>query len=397
MGRDNRQEALLNLIQISEELGYVTFDNIMDCADSFSLPIQDFDWLSNTVATRGIIVYDETPTNRIKENRDAEEYDDYAHGDYDIIYDRIIELDPNLKDFVEGVRRIVPPQWREFNTLKYQAMEGNQHARERMVEMHLRVALRLALQRAEAFDLDIQETIGDACVGLVIAVDKYNPDTNGAFASYASLWILRSIQRSQPTRRPLMYYPAYKKELLFAAYPLIKKSEYTEYPDLSDAEDIKVILMEEFSLTNEQAEELLVAATPLESLEELFSVYLENNNVFEKHYLCNEADNYELFNSGEDINQYIDELSKKEQLAKVLGSLSDRERRVLEMRFGLDNGKEKTLEEIGEYFNVTRERIRQIEAKGMKKLRAPAKKRKLIEFADLCPSEIFSENDSEVE
>ena len=97
MGRDNRQEALLNLIQLSEELGYVTFDNIMDCADSFSLPIQDFDWLSNTVATRGIIVYDEAPTNRIREDQDAEEYDDYAHGDYDIIYDRIIELDPNMK------------------------------------------------------------------------------------------------------------------------------------------------------------------------------------------------------------------------------------------------------------------------------------------------------------
>ena len=169
MGRDNRQEALLNLIQLSEELGYVTFDNIMDCADSFSLPIQDFDWLSNTVATRGIIVYDEAPTNRIREDQDAEEYDDYAHGDYDIIYDRIIELDPNMKAFVEEVRRIVPPQWREFDTLKYQAMEGNQHARERMVEMHLRVALRLALQRAAAFDLDIEETIGDACIGLVIA------------------------------------------------------------------------------------------------------------------------------------------------------------------------------------------------------------------------------------
>ena len=302
----------------------------------------------------------------------------------------------DMKAFVEEVRRIVPPQWREFDTLKYQAMEGNQHARERMVEMHLRVALRLALQRAEAFDLDIEETIGDACIGLVIAVDKYNPDANGAFASYASLWILRSIQRRQPTRRPLMYYPAYKKEPLFAAYPLIKQSAYTEYPDLSDAEDIKALLMKEFSLTNEQAEELLVAATPLESFEELFSAYLKNNDVFEKHRFYTEEYDFELLNSGEDINQYIDELSMKEQLAEVLNTLSDRERKVLEMRFGLDNGIEKTLEEIGDHFNVTRERIRQIEAKGIKKLRAPAKKRKLKDFVDLCPSELFSENNNEV-
>lgn len=62
-----------------------------------------------------------------------------------------------------------------------------------MIEMHLRLALRVALQRAETYDMDIEDAIGYACIGLVIAVDKYDPDTSGAFASYASLWMIQNI------------------------------------------------------------------------------------------------------------------------------------------------------------------------------------------------------------
>ena len=64
MGRDNRQEALAYLLGQAEKQGYVTFDNIMDCADANSLPIKDFDWLTSAITTRGIIVYDEAPTSR---------------------------------------------------------------------------------------------------------------------------------------------------------------------------------------------------------------------------------------------------------------------------------------------------------------------------------------------
>ena len=96
---DNRQLAYKNLIILAEKQGYVTFDDIMDCADEYSLPIQDFDWLSNSVTTRGIIVYNETPSA----NPSDDEADDYAQSDYDLIYERIISLCPSLDRFVSFV------------------------------------------------------------------------------------------------------------------------------------------------------------------------------------------------------------------------------------------------------------------------------------------------------
>ena len=99
---------------------------------------------------------------------------------------------------------VIPPQRGEIRQLKYQIVDGNTYARERMIEMHLRLALRVALQRAETYDMDIEDAIGYACIGLVIAVDKYDPDTSGAFASYASLWMIQNISRVQSTQ-PVSY------------------------------------------------------------------------------------------------------------------------------------------------------------------------------------------------
>lgn len=152
----------------------------MDCADKHSLPIRDFNWLCNAITSRGIIVYNEIPSSLVAADND--EYDDFAQSDYEAVYTRIIELSPSLEPFVNGVINIIPPQRQEINQLKYQIVDGNDYARSRMIEMHLRIALKLALQRAEAFDMDIEDAIGYACIGLIMAVDKYEPDTSKAFS-----------------------------------------------------------------------------------------------------------------------------------------------------------------------------------------------------------------------
>ena len=99
------------------------------------------------------------------------------------IYDEVIAMNNGLVPFISKIRSITPPQRGEVIRLIYQAKEGNPHARTRMIGMYLRLAVRIALQRAKAYDLDIEDTIGDACIGLVNAIDKYDPNVNGAFAS----------------------------------------------------------------------------------------------------------------------------------------------------------------------------------------------------------------------
>ena len=390
MGRDLRQEALTSLLEKADKQGYVTFDDIMDCADANSLPIQDFDWLSSAITTRGILVYDEAPAanNRIVQDSEEDDYNDYAQSDYESVYDRIIELDESLRDFVTEVRNIKPPQWREFSQLKYQVTEGNIHARERMIEMHLRIALRIALQRAEAYDMDIQDAVGEACIGLVTAVDKYDPDTNGAFGSYAAMWVLQNISRRQPTQRALMYYPVHKRDPYFSAYPLLKAAGYAGDIDAINDPEVYMLLSEKLFFTNEQTEDAIYATIPFESYEELYSMFLENFDVFEKHE--SEKINGDLFPREliceDDIEEKVSYIMLREQLHEVLETLTEREQRVLELRYGLRGGEAKTLEEVGNAFNVTRERVRQIEAKALRKLRHPSRSRKLRDFIDYTPT-----------
>ena len=391
MGRDLRQEALTYLLDKADKQGYVTFDDIMDCADANSLPIQDFDWLSSAITTRGILVYDEAPTasNRIAQDSEDDDYNDYAQSDYESVYDRIIELDESLRDFVTEVRNIKPPQWKEFSQLKYQVTEGNLHARERMIEMHLRIALRIALQRAEAYDMDIQDAVGEACIGLVTAVDKYDPDTNGAFGSYAAMWILQNISRRQPTQRALMYYPVHKKDPYFSAYPLLKAAGYVGDIDAINDSEVYDMLQKKLSFTNEQTEDVIYATIPFESYEETYLMFFENDDVFEKHDFEENASNLipEELIIEDDTFDKVSEMMLRKQLLEVLGTLKEREQQIIELRYGLNDGSEKTLEEVGAVFNLTRERIRQIESKALRKLRHPSRSLKLRNYIDYTPIE----------
>lgn len=389
MGRDLRQEALTYLLEKADKQGYVTFDDIMDCADANSLPIQDFDWLSSAITTRGILVYDEAPaaSNRIAQDSEDDDYNDYAQSDYEYVYDRIIELDESLRDFVTEVRNIKPPQWKEFSQLKYQVSEGNLHARERMIEMHLRIALRIALQRAEAYDMDIQDAVGEACIGLVKAVDKYNPNTNGAFGSYAAMWIMQNISRQQPTQRALMYYPVHKKEPYFIAYPLLKREGYVGDLEAINNFNVYKLLIEKFSFTNEQINDVIYETIPFESYDELFGMIFDKYDVFDK-YENNQLKSVfyprELI-CKDSIEEIVSDIILRELLKEVLETLTEREQFVIELRYGLGGEEPKTLEEVGNEFNVTRERVRQIEAKALKKLQHPLRSHKLLDFIDYKP------------
>ena len=177
---NNIESALTNLIELSSKKGFLVFDDIYDVADKWNLSIKDIDYLSSSIATRGILVYDEAPVIDTADTS-FDDYDDYAHRDYDAIFDKVIELDPGLEDFITAIRNVVPPQTKEMDQLKHQIQEGNVYARERAVQMHLRFAVRIALQRAEVYNAEIADILQEACIGLITAVDKYDPDSSGPF------------------------------------------------------------------------------------------------------------------------------------------------------------------------------------------------------------------------
>ena len=385
------ESALANLIQLSSEKGFLVFDDIYDVADRWNLSIRDVDYLSSSIAIRGILVYDEVPvTNAAGSSED--EYDDYAQRDYEVVFNRVIELDPGLEDFINTVRAVVPPQAREMDKLKYQVQEGNLYARERVIQMHLRFAVRIALQRAELYDCEIADTLQEACIGLITAVDRYDPDSSGPFGSYASLWILQNISRAQATQRPVVYYPVHKKEGYFTMYPILKESGYLD-SDIWTNPEVRRLIQDRLGCGIDIAEDIINQSMPIESLDDIYEMFLKNieideiqGDVFE-NIIENgipqdvfQNINSDAFYWNDDVCEEIEQRALRKILENLMGELSGREQEILKARYGFEDGVEKTLEEVGQTFGVTRERIRQIEAKALRKLSHPTRTRELKVF-----------------
>lgn len=169
------------LIAKSEEKGFLTFDDIMDLSDAYSLSVSEVDQLSEALEIRGIIIYETAPSGK-----DTDLFEDYSRIDYDAIFDEIISLSPELEYIVEIIRQLPPPQYGEISTLTAQVAAGNTFARERLILIHLRVAIRIALSMAKSHQYDIADAVSAGFVGLIIAVDRFDPDGFSAFQSYAA-------------------------------------------------------------------------------------------------------------------------------------------------------------------------------------------------------------------
>lgn len=378
---NNIESALTNLIELSSKKGFLVFDDIYDVADKWNLSIKDIDYLSSSIATRGILVYDEAPVIDTADTS-FDDYDDYAHRDYDAIFDKVIELDPGLEDFITAIRNVVPPQTKEMDQLKHQIQEGNVYARERAVQMHLRFAVRIALQRAEVYNAEIADILQEACIGLITAVDKYDPDSSGPFGSYASLWILQNISRTQGTQRPLIYYPVHKKEGYFTIYPIMKEEGYLDLDteEIWTDKAIRGLIQNKLGCKAAQAEDIITQVMPIESLEDLYEKSLVN-------YEKSDKQRSRFYNGYEDVFYWyedgyinIEQVSLRKALEDVMKELRPREKEVIRARYGLDGGVEKTLEEVGKMLGVTRERVRQIESKAIKKLQQSKKIKILQDF-----------------
>lgn len=377
--KNSIENALVNLIKLSSEKGYLLFDDIYDEADNRALSIKDVDYLSSSIVTRGILIYDEVPVTNAADSLDGD-YDDYAQRDYDVVFDKVIELDSGLEDFINIIRNIVPPQAREMDRLKYQVKEGNLYARERVIQMHLRFAVRIALQRAEAYGCEIADTLQEACIGLITAVDKYDPDSGDPFGSYASLWILQNICRTQGTQRPTVYYPVHKKEEYFTMYPILKEKGYLETEEIWTDQEARNLIQSKFGCNANQTEDIIKQSMPIESLDDVYKMFLKNieENEKQESVFCNRCT--DVFYWYDDYYEKIEQESLREILEGLMGELKPREQEVLRARYGFDDGVEKTLEEVGGKMGVTRERIRQIESKAIEKLQHFTSRRILKDF-----------------
>jgi len=358
------QKIIDKLYIIYEKQGYVTEDFIFDEVVKYDLPLDEVDHIVDKLLSIGVIIRDETDDELDDEN----DVYDRSKIDYEKLFHDVESIDLSIQPFINKLREIRPPQNRECQNLMPQAKNNNQFAKERIIEMYLKVVVRIAYSYHIKYEFPLAETIQDGCIGLVVAFDKYELGKQEKFSIYAPWWIRQNILRRAPIQNPSVYAPVYIKNKLFNIYDIIKDFCYDQYNSKNICSDLLLAVAGRLECNQIEAEEYLGYLNLFQSVEELME---ENETVFND---CNMVEEEMIF-----------EINKKEfnrAVIEIFQTFDPREVRVLFLRFGFEDDKAWTLEEIGHEFGVTRERIRQIEAKAIKKIKHPKRAKILQHFLE---------------
>ena len=276
-----------------------------------------------------------------------------------------VALDDPVKAYLKEIGQVPLLSTEEEQTLARAARAGDADARRRLSEANLRLVVSVA-KRYAGRGLPFLDLIQEGNLGLMKAAEKFEPDRGFKFSTYATWWIRQSITRAIADQGRTIRIPVHLVEHINrvrkTAGELLRKNGREP-----TAEEIAVRL----EMEPDRVRELLQLAQEPVSLE---------TPVGEE-----EDAHLEDFIQDEEAGIPVDEAGRqllRRELMSVLKSLTPREERVITLRFGLDDGRPRTLEEMGKEFNVTRERIRQIEAKALRKLRHPSRAKRLRDYLE---------------
>ncbi|MBA2132377.1 RNA polymerase sigma factor RpoD [Hydrogenispora sp. UU3] len=352
--------AINEILSLGKKKGVVTYKDIMDTFDHIDLAPEEIDGIYELLTSKGIdfVAEDEEP-------KDSEVSDSEIENDVDLSLPEGIALDDPVRMYLKEIGRVPLLSPEDELELARRAQAGDENAKRRLAEANLRLVVSIA-KRYVGRGMLFLDLIQEGNLGLIKAVEKFDYHKGFKFSTYATWWIRQAITRAIADQARTIRIPVHMVETI---NKLIRVSR--QLLQTLGREPTAEEIAEEMGMNVERVREIIKIAqepvsleTPIgEEEDSHLGDFIEDQDVPAPA----EAASFRLL---------------KEQLEEVLDTLTSREEKVLRLRFGLEDGRARTLEEVGQVFGVTRERIRQIEAKALRKLRHPSRSKKLKDFLE---------------
>ncbi|MEG2380270.1 MAG: RNA polymerase sigma factor RpoD [Oscillospiraceae bacterium] len=359
---DNKKMILHNLIEQGKNKGFLVYKDVMDRLEELELDTDQIDKIYEFLEKQGIEI-----VGNIEEELEVIEEDlPITEKDLgDMTVPDGISIDDPVRMYLKEIGKVDLLTGTEEFDLAKRMSEGDIESRQKLAEANLRLVVSIA-KRYVGRGMLFLDLIQEGNLGLIKAVEKFDYTKGYKFSTYATWWIRQAITRAIADQARTIRIPVHMVETI---NKLVRVSRQ---------------LVQELGrdpLPEEVAKELNM---PVDKVGEIMKIAQEPVSL--ETPIGEEEDSHlGDFIQDDDAPAPSDAATftlLKEQLVDVLKTLTPREEKVLRLRFGLDDGRARTLEEVGKEFNVTRERIRQIEAKALRKLRHPSRSKKLKDYLE---------------
>ncbi len=351
---ESKKSRIKQLIEKGKSKGSLTYKEIMDMLEEIELEPEQIEKVYESLESLGIDVVDEETDEEAAPEKDLS-----------LTVPEGVNIDDPVRMYLKEIGKVPLLTADEEVELAKRMGQGGEMAKRKLVEANLRLVVSIA-KRYVGRGMLFLDLIQEGNLGLIKAVEKFDYRKGFKFSTYATWWIRQAITRSIADQARTIRIPVHMVETINKLIRVSRQllQEYGREP-------LPEEIAKEMGISVDKVREIMKIAQEPVSLEtpigEEEDSHLGDFIPDDEAPAPAEAAAFTLL---------------KEQLMGVLDTLTSREEKVLRLRFGLDDGRARTLEEVGKEFNVTRERIRQIEAKALRKLRHPSRSKKLKDYLD---------------